>query len=141
MAKLQICFCRACRTILSKQRDHRLKLYDPNWFSDPRDQEVGVAGYKRARAVFATNAVKGVVLSPKAYPSANVTTDQDILETLRNSASSVFRGAGINAMGKASDPMTVVDTKFRVFVVQGLRVVDASCLSHFAARVSPGNSL
>jgi choline dehydrogenase len=29
-------------------------------------------------------------------------------------------------MGKSSDPMAVVDSKARVFGVQGLRVVDAS---------------
>ncbi|CAG8959042.1 hypothetical protein HYFRA_00012822 [Hymenoscyphus fraxineus] len=101
-------------------------IINPNWFSDPRDQEVAVAGYKRARAIFATNAMRAVVLSPEAYPGANITTDHEILETLRNGASSIFHAAGTNAMGKVGDPMAVVDTSARVFGVQGLRVVDAS---------------
>ncbi|TAQ89247.1 hypothetical protein B7494_g2458 [Chlorociboria aeruginascens] len=101
-------------------------IVNPNWFSDPRDQEVAIAGYKRARDFFTTKYMQGVVIGQEAFPGANLTTDSDILEVLKTSLSSIFHAAGTNKMGVASDPLAVVDSKARVFGVSGLRVVDAS---------------
>ena len=41
----------------------------------------------------------------------------------------------LGAMGQSSDPNAVIDSNFKVFGVQGLRVVDASAF----ALLPPGN--
>ena len=102
-------------------------LVDPNWLLDPRDQKMAVAAFKRARQLFATHSMKPVVDS-EVYPGTNVTTDEQILETIRESANSIYNAVGTNKMGTADDPMAVVDSQGRVFGVQNLRVVDASIL-------------
>lgn len=102
-------------------------LVNPNWLSDTRDQEVAVAGFKRSRTVFASKAMLGVIIGAEAFPGAYITSDADILDAIRGSASSsIFHTAGINAMGTASNPLAVVVSKGRVFGVKGLRVVDSS---------------
>jgi len=56
-----------------------LPVINPNWLSTTTDQEVTVAGIKRARELFATAAMAPVLLSTQGVPAANVTTDAEIL--------------------------------------------------------------
>ena len=86
-------------------------IVNPNWLTDPRDQEVAVAGFKRLRAIFASNATKPVVIGSEAYPGTNVTTDQEILKVIQSSSSTIHHAAGTNRMGLANDSMAVVDSK------------------------------
>ena len=86
-------------------------VVSPNWLTDSRDQEVAVAGFKRLRAIFASNATKAVVIGSEAYPGVNVTTDQEILKVIQASSSTIHHAAGTNRMGLASDSMAVVDSK------------------------------
>ena len=101
-------------------------IVNPNWYSDPRDQEVAIAGFKRARAAFNTDAARPVLIGEEAFPGATVTSDAQILDAIMRSGQTVWHAAGTNKMGRAGDPMAVVDSKARVFGVKGLRVVDAS---------------
>ena len=101
-------------------------IISPNWLLDPRDQEVAVASFKRARTIFNTTAMRPVVIGSEAFPGVNVSTNQQILSAIMQSASSIYHAAGTNAMGKTTDPMAVVDSQARVIGVTGLRVVDAS---------------
>ncbi|MGZ5912965.1 MAG: GMC oxidoreductase, partial [Reyranella sp.] len=56
-----------------------------------------------------------------------VMTDDEALEAfVRKSAIGVWHASCTCRMGRADDPMSVVDTQGRVKGVQGLRVVDAS---------------
>ncbi|CAG8047126.1 unnamed protein product [Penicillium olsonii] len=101
-------------------------IIDPQWLSHPADRDVVVAGYKRVREMFGTEAMADVLIGSEYFPGSNVTTDDEILEVIRKTVSTVFHAACTCAMGKSSDPDAVVDTQARVFGVQGLRVVDAS---------------
>lgn len=47
-------------------------VIDPRWLTDPADQEVAVAGYKRVREIFATNAMQPVLVGAEAFPEPNV---------------------------------------------------------------------
>lgn len=98
----------------------------PNYLLDPRDQEVAIAAFKRVRAIYATRAIAPVLVGGESFPGENVTTDAQILEGIRQSALAVYHTAATNAMGNASDPNAVVDSKARVIGVKNLRVVDAS---------------
>lgn len=75
-------------------------IVNPNWLSDPRDQEVAIAAYKRARQIFNSTAMSPVVLE-EAYPGVDVSTDEEILDTIRDSALTVWHAAGSNAMGQS----------------------------------------
>ncbi|KAL8989660.1 MAG: hypothetical protein Q9177_001502 [Variospora cf. flavescens] len=104
----------------------RNPIISPNWLLDPRDQEVAVAGFKRARQIFQTKSIRPILLGEENFPGTNVTSDEDILAVIRQSATSINHAAGTCAMGKAGDRHAVVDARARVIGVQGLRVVDAS---------------
>ncbi|GAB1725045.1 hypothetical protein NU195Hw_g6767t1 [Hortaea werneckii] len=101
-------------------------LVNPNWLTDTRDQEVAIAGFKRARALFEAPGVQPVLVGSEAYPGQNVSSDDEILSMLRASSDTIHHAAGTCRMGKPSDSMAVLDSHARVMGVHGLRVVDAS---------------
>lgn len=100
-------------------------IISPNWLLDSRDQDIAVAAFRRGRELFNTDAMSEIVIS-EAYPGAQYTTDEDLLDIIRESANSVYNAVGTNKMGNATDSMAVVDSKGRVIGVNHLRVVDAS---------------
>ena len=101
-------------------------IVSPNWLLDVRDQELALAGFKQARAVFTTNVTRPIVLGAEAFPGVNVSTDAEILSLVQQSASASYHASATCAMGMANDTMAVLDSKARVYGVQGVRVVDAS---------------
>ena len=118
-------FSRGNVTIKSKDtNDH--PIVNPNWLTDPRDMEVLVAGFKRVRQIFNTDAVAPGLIGEEVYPGRNVTNDDQIEAVIRQSADTVFHPAGTARMGREEDEDAVLDSKARVIGVNGLRVVDAS---------------
>ena len=103
-----------------------LPVVSPNWLTDPRDQEVLLAAFRRMRQVWASKALQEVITGPEVYPGANVTSDSDLLAAIQRSAQTIWHASATNKMGMVNDSMTVVDSHARVVGVQGLRVVDAS---------------
>lgn len=104
-----------------------LPIVDPNWLTDPVDQEVAVAGFKRARELFSTKAVKAILADPvENSPGPAVETDEQILDTIRKTLSALFHASTTCRMGKTDDPDAVVDTSGKVIGVSGLRIVDTS---------------
>jgi choline dehydrogenase-like flavoprotein len=107
-----------------------LPLIDPKWLSTKTDQEVAIAAYKRVRQAFASSFMKPVLADEIEYfPGPEVQTDEQILDTIRETLLTVWHASATCKMGKASDPMAVVDNRARVFGVTGLRVVDASAFA------------
>ncbi|KAK8109464.1 hypothetical protein PG999_007601 [Apiospora kogelbergensis] len=104
----------------------RAPLLNPNFLADPVDQAVAVAGFKRARAFWESDAMAGIRVGGEAFPGTAVQTDAQILDIIRRSYNTVYHGASTCKMGKSGDGQAVVDSKGRVFGVEGLRVVDAS---------------
>ena len=86
-------------------------MVNPNWLTDPHDQEVAISGFKRARGVFQSAAVQPVLIGPEAFPGENVTTDQDILDVIMSSSDTIHHAAGTNRMGMMNDSMAVVDAQ------------------------------
>jgi len=60
------------------------------------------------------------------FPGPAVQSDEQILDTIRNSVMTVYHAACTCRMGRLDDPNAVVDSSAPVIGVQGLRVVDAS---------------
>ncbi|KAI4864081.1 putative glucose-methanol-choline oxidoreductase [Hypoxylon rubiginosum] len=99
---------------------------DPNFLSDQADIDVMIAGVKRARQFFNSDAMQSFVIGDEAFPGNNVTTDAEIETAVRTDFETVWHAACTCAMGKADDTNAVVDSQARVIGVQNLRVVDAS---------------
>lgn len=126
MAALVAPLSRGTVTVSSTNTDN-LPIVDPRWLTDPADQEVAVAAYKRLRQAFASKAMAAVLADPvEFFPGPAVKTDAQILETIRNTLHTVYHASGTCKMGTSEDPTAVVDSAGRVFGTQALRVVDAS---------------
>lgn len=101
-------------------------VIDPAWLTTATDREVAVAAFKRARQLFATDAMKAVTIGEESFPGPTVQTDAQILAAIHQSVETLYHASSTCAMGQTDDPNAVVDSKARVIGVSGLRVVDAS---------------
>lgn len=68
-------------------------------------------------------------------PGAHVQSDEQLDDFIREHAESAYHPCGTCRMGKADDPLSVVDPECRVIGVEGLRVADSSIFP----RVTNGN--
>lgn len=68
-------------------------------------------------------------------PGAHVQTDEQLDDFIRQHVESAYHPCGTCRMGRADDPMAVVDPECRVIGVEGLRVADSSIFP----RVTNGN--
>lgn len=66
----------------------------------------------------------------------NVTTDAKLLDYIKQQIGPIHHASSLCAMGKSDNPVSVVDSKARMFGVQRLRVVDASSFPF----TSPGHT-
>ncbi|KAK6412429.1 hypothetical protein LTR81_013556 [Elasticomyces elasticus] len=103
-----------------------LPIINPNWMTHPTDQELAVASFRRMRELLKSDAMQSIVLGGEAYPGENVTSYEDLLAVASTQAFTFAHASATCKMGVKSDKMAVVDSKARVFGVNGLRVVDAS---------------
>lgn len=115
-------------------------VLDLAWLSDPADGELAVAALKRCREALADPSLDSIRVGSEVAPGASVTTDEDILAYIRQSASTVWHASGTCKMGMGEDPMAVVDSRAKVLGVQGLRVVDASAFP-FAVPANPQSTV
>lgn len=87
---------------------------------------MAVAAFKQTRAVFTTNLMKPIVVGPKFFPDLKVSTNAEIVTLIQQSASASYHASATCKMGLANDSVAVLDSKARVFGMQGLQVVNAS---------------
>lgn len=102
-----------------------------NWLSDPADLELAVAGVKRLRAAWGSPFANtpGFKTGPEAAPGEDIQTDEEIREYIQANVNQIWHPVSTAAMGmeeNVASGMAVVDSRGRVFGVQGLRVADAS---------------
>jgi choline dehydrogenase len=97
----------------------------PNYLADPKDRMSLVGGVKAMRQVMTDPVIAGYLVSEYA-PGVDVTTDEQIVEFLREKGRTSFHPVSTCRMG--SDPTAVVDTRLRVYGFEKLRVVDASIM-------------
>ena len=96
-----------------------------NYMSDPSDWEDFRTCIRLTREVFGQEAFKPF-LKAELQPGAGVETDDQLDDFLREHVESAYHPCGTCRMGRASDPMAVVDPECRVIGVEGLRVADSS---------------
>ncbi|KAI7707758.1 alcohol oxidase, partial [Hortaea werneckii] len=109
---------------------HDPPTLSPNWLLHPADQDLAIQAYRRARELWTFFPGVGVDIGPEEMsPGDNVTSDAQLLEYIRKQGvSGIHHASSTCMMGKAGEEGegAVVDSKGRVFGVEGLRVVDAS---------------
>lgn len=96
-----------------------------NYMSDPSDWEDFRTSIRLTREIFGQEAFKPYLKS-ELQPGPGVETDDQLDDFLREHVESAYHPCGTCRMGRASDPMAVVDPECRVIGVEGLRVADSS---------------
>ena len=96
-----------------------------NYLSAPGDQRVMVAAARVARRLGRTAPFSNLVLEELA-PPPDVESDDDLLDYMRGSGTTVYHPCGTCRMG--GDAGAVTDPELRVRGVAGLRVADASVM-------------
>ena len=66
-----------------------LPLINPNWLTHPTDQQVAIAGYRRVREAFASDAMSNVKIGEEYFPGAEVQSDEDVLGVIRDTLMTV----------------------------------------------------
>ncbi len=99
-------------------------LIDPDFYGDESDLEEMVKGFKLTQELMQSDAFKSMI--KEDLFTANVQTDDEIRQVLRDRSDTVYHPVGSCKMGV--DEMAVVDARLRVYGIQNLRVVDASIM-------------
>ncbi|MEP1206165.1 MAG: GMC family oxidoreductase N-terminal domain-containing protein [Rhizobiaceae bacterium] len=100
-------------------------LIETNYLSATKDQAVMVEGMKMVREIYQQPAFENL-WTREVVPGSNSVADEEILDDIRQFASTVYHPVGTCRMG--GDQNSVVDPQLRVRGVEGLRVVDASVM-------------
>lgn len=99
----------------------------PNYLSTPEDERVAIDSLHVVRRIAGQKALQRY-RPEEIKPGGGKTSDEQLLEGARAIGSTIFHPAGTTRMGKADDPMAVVDSRLRVIGLGGLRVVDAGVM-------------
>lgn len=97
-----------------------------NYLSHDDDLAPMIAGFKWAQKVANTSPL-GNAATPYS-PNAQLDTDEDIIEYIKNNAETVYHPVGTCKMGKLTDAEAVVSDELKVYGIDALRVVDASIM-------------
>ena len=105
-----------------------------NYMSDPQDWADFRHCIRITREIFGQKAFDPY-RGKEILPGEKYQTDDELDDHIRRHAESAYHPCGTCKMGKASDPMAVVDPELRVIGVDGLRVADSSIFP----RITNGN--
>jgi choline dehydrogenase len=123
-----VCICRPTSRgrleIVSADPAVRPKILN-NFLATPEDAAIALRGVRKVREIVSRRALAPFTPDEIA-PTAAVSTDDEILDYARRTASSVFHPVGTCRMGQGNDAVT--DDRLRVHGVDGLRIVDASIM-------------
>ena len=97
------------------------------YLSTEEDRRALREGTKMVRALAGEAALKAICGREEA-PGAEIQTDADIDAWIRRAAETIYHPVGTCRMGRAGDPLAVVDSALRVQALSGLRVIDASVM-------------
>jgi len=100
-------------------------LIQPNYLADPHDRKVMVAGLKIMREIHHEQPFRDL-WDREMIPDHIGATDEEMLETIRNTSATVYHASCTCRMGDA--PGAVVSSDLKVHGVDGLYVCDASVM-------------
>ena len=97
----------------------------PNYLATETDRQTIVDGIKIARSIAEQAPLSGKIAN-EFRPGPNATSDLDLLEWAKDTATTIYHPTGTCKMG--SDPNAVVDERLRVHGIEGLRIADCSIM-------------
>lgn len=107
----------------------------PNYLDTDEDRQVAIDALKLARRIVAQAPLAR--FRPQEYlPGPAASSDSALLEAAAKYSTTIFHPVGTVKMGRADDPMAVLDERLRLRGVEGLRVADASVMP----RITSGNT-
>ena len=99
----------------------------PNYLSTEEDRRTAAAALALTRRIAGAPALARY--RPQEFkPGPDYRTEEELAEAAGLIGTTIFHPVGTCKMGKAGDPLAVVDSQLRVLGVEGLRVVDASIM-------------
>jgi choline dehydrogenase len=99
----------------------------PCYLSTPEDRQVAADSLRVARNICAQPAL--AKYRPEEWrPGTQYQSDEELARLAGDIATTIFHPVGTTRMGRADDPMAVLDSQLRVRGVRGLRVVDAGAM-------------
>ncbi|MEM7017357.1 MAG: GMC family oxidoreductase N-terminal domain-containing protein [Pseudomonadota bacterium] len=99
----------------------------PNYLSTEDDRKVAADSLRVTRDIVNQAALEKYQ-PEEVKPGPEYQTDEELAARAGDIGTTIFHPVGTAKMGKADDPMAVVDSHLRVRGVKGLRVVDASVM-------------
>jgi choline dehydrogenase len=99
----------------------------PNYLSTEDDRRVAVESLRVTRKIVSQPALQKY--RPQEWkPGAAYQSDEDLARLAGDIATTIFHPVGTTKMGRADDPLAVLDSRLRVRGVEALRVVDAGAM-------------
>ena len=99
----------------------------PNYLATDEDRQVAADSLRVTRRILQQPAM--AKYQPEEYkPGVQYQSDEELARLAGDIASTIFHPVGTTRMGRADDPMAVLDSQLRVRGVRGLRVVDAGAM-------------
>ena len=100
----------------------------PNYLSTDDDRKVACDAIRVTRRLMKQPALDS--FQPREYlPGPTVAdSDDDLVRAAGDIGTTIFHPVGTAKMGRASDPLAVVDERLRLHGLRGIRVVDASVM-------------
>ncbi|MCD2174908.1 GMC family oxidoreductase [Rhizobium sp. C4] len=99
----------------------------PNYLATAEDRHIAAESIRQARHIVSQPALARY--QPIEWkPGVQYQSDEELARLAGDIASTIFHPVGTTKMGRADDPLVVVDSRLRVYGVRGLRVVDAGVM-------------
>lgn len=99
----------------------------PNYLSTEEDRKIAAESLRLTRKIVESPALQPY--SPEEYkPGAQYQTEAELVKAAGDIGTTIFHPVGTCKMGRADDPMAVLDSQLRVRGIHHLRVVDASAM-------------
>jgi choline dehydrogenase len=102
-------------------------VISPNYLSTDEDRRVAVESLRLTRKI-AQQAALGPYAPEEYRPGVQYQTDDELVKAAGDIGTTIFHPVGTCKMGRADDPMAVLDSELRVRGIHHLRVVDASAM-------------
>jgi choline dehydrogenase-like flavoprotein len=102
-------------------------LIDPNYWADPYDREMSIAGLRMAREIMRQDALKPYIQAERV-PGATCQSDADFIDYACRMAKTDHHPAGACSMG--TGVRAVVSPELKVHGLESLRVCDSSVMPY-----------
>jgi choline dehydrogenase len=102
-------------------------VIQPNYLKEEVDRLTLIEGLKWIRIVVNSEPFARYI-EKELYPGENVTTTEQLSESINQLAETLYHPVGTCKMGLENDPMAVVNERLEVRGVKNLRIVDASIM-------------